>query len=55
MRKIWDVEIGHNWCKVSVEARNYIEAGKKALRLAAPVLREEKFVSVVELVREIKE
>jgi len=54
MKKIWDVKIGDNWSSHTVEARNYIEAGQKALKLAAPVLREQKWVSKVECIREIE-
>ena len=53
MRKIWDVKIGDNWSSHTVEALNYIEAGKKALKLStAP--REDKWVSGVEYIREIE-
>jgi len=53
MKKIWDVEIGSNWSSHTVEARDYIEAGKKALLLSeAP--REAKWISKVECIREIE-
>ena len=49
--KIWDVEIGDNWSSHTVMARNYVEAGRKALKLSeAP--KGDKFVSEVKLARE---
>lgn len=52
MKKIWDVKIGNNWSSYTVEARDYIEAGKKALKLCEPCSREEKWVSRTECIRE---
>ena len=54
MKKIWDIKIGDNWSSHTVEARNYIEAGRKALRISeAP--RTDKWISKIECVREIEE
>ena len=53
MKKIWDVEIGNNWSHHTVEARNYIEAGRKGLKLSdAP--KGEKWISKIECVKEIE-
>ena len=53
MEKIWDVELGKNWSSHTVRACNYIEAGKKALKLSdAP--RGDKWVSKVNCVREVE-
>ena len=53
-QKIWDVEIGNNWSSHTVSARNYIEAGKKAIKLSAPP-RDQSWISKVECVRETEE
>lgn len=55
MKKIWDVKIGNNFSQHTVEARNFTEAGKKALRLASPIsVAKERWVSKVECVKEIE-
>ena len=54
MRKIWDVTIGDNWSKHTVEARNYKEAAKKALRLSGAT-GINKTATCIELVREVED
>jgi len=50
--KIWEVKIGDNFDRRTVKAKNYIEAGRKAMKLAQPVFRNEKYVSEVCLIAE---
>ncbi|MFA5790567.1 MAG: hypothetical protein WC976_05875 [Caldisericia bacterium] len=53
MKKIWDVEIGNNFSQHTVEAKNFTEAGKKALQ-STEATGKEKWVSKVECVREVE-
>ncbi len=50
--KIWRVRIGNSWTNCDVVARNAMEAIHKALRNEAPLPRDERFVSSVELLAE---
>jgi hypothetical protein len=54
MKKIWGVTIGNNYSRHTVEARNFIEAAKKGLKLARPISREENWVSRIECVEEVE-
>ena len=54
MKKIWDVDIGNSWSSHTVQARNYKEAGKKALQLSG-ANSNNRYVARVNLIREIEE
>jgi hypothetical protein len=54
MIKIWDVTVGNGYSRETVIAKNYIEAGRKAIKKSSPILREEKFISSVKLARTVE-
>lgn len=41
--KVWCVTVGYNWSSVSVIARDYVEAARKAIRIIKPP-KSQKFV-----------